>query len=49
MNLQIINGCAGSDPGLQTAGTDPDRRNIKQANKQNSHTLTVNKTQIKTI
>ena len=23
MNLQIINDCAGTDPGLQTAGTDP--------------------------
>ena len=26
MNLQIINDCAGTDPGLQIAGTDPDRR-----------------------
>ena len=26
MNLQIINGYAGTDPGLLTAGTDPDRR-----------------------
>ena len=26
MNLQIINGCAGTDPGLSTAGTDPGRR-----------------------
>ena len=25
-NLQIINGCAGTNPGLQTAGTDPGRR-----------------------
>ena len=26
MNLQIINDCAGTDPGLPTAGTDPGRR-----------------------
>ena len=26
MNLQIINSCAGTDPGLPTAVTDPDRR-----------------------
>ena len=26
MNFQIINGCAGTDPGLETAGTDPGRR-----------------------
>ena len=26
MNLQIINVCAGTDPGLQIAGTDPGRR-----------------------
>ena len=26
MNLQIINGCAGADSGLPTAGTDPGRR-----------------------
>ena len=26
MNLYIINGCAGTDPKLPTAGTDPDRR-----------------------
>ena len=26
MNLQIINNCAGTDPGLPTAGTDPSRR-----------------------
>ena len=25
MNLQIKNDCAGTDPGLQTAGTDPGR------------------------
>ena len=23
MNLQVINGCAGIDPGLPTEGTDP--------------------------
>ena len=28
MNLQIKNDCAGTDPGLQTAGTDPGRRYI---------------------
>ena len=28
MNMKIINNCAGTDPGLPTAGTDPDRRNI---------------------
>ena len=26
MNLQIINGYAGTDHGLPTAGTDPNRR-----------------------
>ena len=26
MNLQIINGCEGTEPGLPTAGTDPGRR-----------------------
>ena len=26
MNLQIIKDCAGTDPVLSTAGTDPDRR-----------------------
>ena len=26
INLQIINDCAGTDPGLPTAGTDPGRR-----------------------
>ena len=26
MNLQIINGCAGTDPELPTVGTDPGRR-----------------------
>ena len=26
MNLQIINECVGTDPGLPTAGTDPGRR-----------------------
>ena len=25
MNLQIINGCAGTDPGLPNVGTDPGR------------------------
>ena len=28
MNFQIVNDCAGTDPGLPTAGTDPGRRNI---------------------
>ena len=26
MNLQIINGCAGTDPGIQTAVTNPGQR-----------------------
>ena len=26
MNLRIINNCAGTDPGLPTAGTDPGRQ-----------------------
>ena len=26
MNLQIINDSAGTDPGIQTAGTDPGQR-----------------------
>ena len=26
MNLQIIDGCAGTDPRLPTAGTNPDYR-----------------------
>ena len=26
MNLQIINGCAGTNPELQTVGTDPGRQ-----------------------
>ena len=33
MNLKIINSCAGTDPGLPTAGTDPGRRisnNVQQ-------------------
>ena len=29
MNLQIINGCAGTDPGLPTAVTDPGRQYLK--------------------
>ena len=29
MNSQIINGCAGTNPGLLTAGTDPGRRYSK--------------------
>ena len=28
MNLQIINGCAGTEPRLPTVGTDPGRRYI---------------------
>ena len=31
MNLQIRNGCAGTDPGLQTAETNPGRRYLFQA------------------
>ena len=30
MNLQIINDCAGTDPGLPTEGTDPGRRYKKK-------------------
>mgnify|MGYP006897229936 CR=1 FL=1 len=29
MNLQILNGCAGNDPVLPTAGTDPGRRYMR--------------------
>ena len=29
MNLQIINNCVGTDPGLPTAGTDPGRRYLQ--------------------
>ena len=29
MNLQIINGCVRSDPGLPTEGTDPGRRYLQ--------------------
>ena len=31
MNLQIINGCAGTDPRLPTAGTNPGRCYLKCA------------------
>ena len=31
MNLHIINDCAGTDPGLPTAGTDPGRRILLSA------------------
>ena len=34
MNLQIINGCAGTDPGLLTAGTDHGRRYAAELSKQ---------------
>ena len=32
MNLQIINGCTGTDPGLPTAGTIPGQRCQKLTN-----------------
>ena len=43
VNLQIINDCAGTDPGLPTEGTDPDRRHCTiylflSAHTMNGHT-----------
>ena len=38
LNLQNINGCAGTDPGLPTAGTDPGRH-YKLITRQNTNAL----------
>ena len=32
MKIQIINGCAGTDPGKPTAGTDPGQRYLTSLN-----------------
>ena len=44
MYLQIINDCAGTDPGLQTTGTDPGVRYgwVALKDKYNTYAITIN-------